>query len=205
MTVNVVPAAEPEEAVAVLCEAFFDYPVMRHVLGAKPDYTRRLRSLIGFFVAARVLRQDLILGVSDEARRLVAVALVTLPGERPVPDELSVRREAVWQELGTAERARYEAFGAASHQFDLDAPHHHLNMIGVQTSHAGRGLARTLLDHVHGLADADPGSSGVTLSTETSRNVALYEHFGYRRLGYARVALDLETWAFFRASPSAAR
>jgi GNAT superfamily N-acetyltransferase len=64
-------------------------------------------------------------------------------------------------------RARYEAFGAATQSYAVAAPHHHLNMIGVRRSHAGRGLARLLLYHVHALAEADAGSAGVTLSTAT--------------------------------------
>lgn len=202
MAITVLSSTHSDSALDVLCEAFTDYPVMRHVLGPAPGYPHRLHTLIGLFLAARVLREDLVLGVTDAADRLAAVALVTLPGERAAPEDLAIRREAVWRELGTGERARYDAFGEASHQFDIHAPHHHLNMIGVRPSHVGHGLARILLDHVHGLAEADPGSSGVTLSTETGHNVRLYEHFGYQRLGYARVAADLETWAFFRPAHS---
>lgn len=176
---------------------------MRHVIGQTPAYAARLETLIGFFVAARVHRQDLILGLRDEDR-LVAAALVTLPGERPIPEALTRHREAVWSDLGPEARARYEAFAAATQQYALAAPHHHLNMIGVRRSHVGRGLARILLDHVHGIAGADPGSAGVTLSTETGANVSLYEHFGYRQLGHVRVEPGLETWVFHRPRPDIA-
>lgn len=62
----------------------------------------------------------------------------------------------------------------------------------------GPALPRVLLDHVHQLADHDPDSSGVTLSTEGSRNVPPYERFGYQHRGYARIAPELETWSFYR-------
>jgi GNAT superfamily N-acetyltransferase len=198
MPIQILSPSRSEEAAAVLAEAFYDYPVMRFVLGPDGDYGRRLQTLIGFFVAARVLREELVLGVTEADHRLAAVALVSLPGPRPVPDELVRRREVVWHELGGAERARYEAFGQASQRFELESPHHHLNMIGVRPAHAGTGLARVLLDQVHQLADHDPGSSGVTLSTEDPRNLPLYERFGYQHRGYARVAPELETWSFFR-------
>lgn len=184
--------------VAVLCEAFFSYPVMRHVLGSVPDYPTRLRTLIGFFVDARFLRQDLVLGVFDRNLTLAAAALVTLPGDKPAPAALAGRREATWQELGNAERARYDEYGMASHQFDILESHHHLNMIGVRQAYHGQGYARTLLDHLHRLVDLDPVSHGVTLSTETQRNVGLYERFGYTHLGHARISTALETWAFYR-------
>jgi GNAT superfamily N-acetyltransferase len=138
------------------------------------------------------------LGVHDEEGILAAVALVTLPGERDAPEALLLRRDALWRELGAAERQRYEAFGEAAGRFTVEAPHHHLNMIGVRRSHAGRGLARQLLGAVHGLSEADPSSSGVTLSTEDPRNLSLYPRFGYQLLGHAAVADELETWAFFR-------
>ena len=201
MPVTTLSPAQADTALSVLCEAFHDYPVMRFVLGAAPGYDCRLRTLIGFFVTARILREDLILGLTDDDGAVAAVALVTLPREREPPEALAVRREAVWQELGPAERARYEAFGAAAREFDIEAPHHHLNMIGVRPSHAGRGHASPLLHHVHALAEMDPGSAGVSLSTESEHNVKLYEHFGDHQLGYARVAEELEMRAMFRPSP----
>lgn len=193
-----VPSAETDAVVAVLCDAFYDYPVMRYVLGSSGSYDDRLRRLIGFFVSARVLRHEPVLGVNDGDGNLVAVALVTLPGDRPSPPALEARREAVWSELGAAERKRYDTFGEAGRQHLIERPHHHLNMIGVRPSWAGRGLARTLLTAVHDLAYADPQSSGVSLSTETSQNVPLYLGFGYQILGHTRVSDQLETWAFFR-------
>ena len=198
MSVTHLPPSDADIAVDVLCDAFHDYPVMRYVLGASPDYDQRLHTLVGFFVAARVLRDDPILAVHDDGRA-VGVGIVTLPRERPVPKELVARREATWRELGAAERERYEAFGAAMKPFAVAGPHHHLNMLGVRRSHAGRGFARTLLEAVHALAEADRASCGVTLSTETENNVALYRHFGYRLLGRVHVAEGLESWAFFRA------
>jgi hypothetical protein len=45
----------------------------------------------------------------------------------------------------------------------------------------------------------DPGSAGVSLSTEVRRNVDLYRHFGYEVTGEARVSEELMTWGMFRA------
>jgi GNAT superfamily N-acetyltransferase len=189
--------ARPADAVAVLCDAFRDYPVMRYVLGPADDFDRRLERLIGFFVAARADREEPVLGIAD-AEALVAVALVTPPASGPAPDALAARRDVVWAELGADARRRYDTYGAAAGQFAVPGPHHHLNMIGVRRSHLGRGLARTLIDAVHNLAQAHPSSEGVSLTTETASNVALYEHFGYRVRGRARVADGLDTWMMFR-------
>ena len=198
MLVSKLSSAQTEDAVTVLCDAFQDYPVMRYVLGSTGDYERRLRTLIGFFVSARAYREEPVLGVHDRAGTLSAVAVVSLPGQREAPEALAALREQVWAQLGAQERQRYEAYGAACAPFAITSPHYHLNMIGVRRSHAGRGLARKLLEAVHRLSDADAGSSGVSLTTETIQNLPLYEHFGYRRMGHALVGEGLETWAFYR-------
>jgi GNAT superfamily N-acetyltransferase len=188
-----------EDAVVdVLCDAFAGYPVMRYVLddtAAADD--PRLRMLVGFFARARLWRGHPVFGIRD-GDTMAAVATVTPPDGGPEPPGLAALREVVWGELGADALERYEAFGRASRKFEAPEWHHHLNMIGVRTAQQGRGLARPLLEAVHQLAATDPGSAGVTLTTERRANLPLYDHFGYRRIGHARVAEGLETWGFFR-------
>jgi hypothetical protein len=57
-----------------------------------------------------------------------------------------------------------------------------------------------LLEEVARLAEADGDSAGVSLSTENSRNVELYRHFGYRVVGEAEVAEGLVTWGMMRGA-----
>lgn len=191
LTADDVPAV-----IDVLCDAFVDYPVMRFVLG-DDDYERRLPRLVRFFVLARVLRGETLLGVG-EGGALRGAALVSRP-ESPSPPTLAALREEVWLELGSGARARYEAFGAATAAFVVDAPHIHLNMLGVRRSDHGAGLGRRLTDRVHGISASDPTSTGVTLTTEDESNVAFYEHLGYEVLGRAEVGPGLRSWGFFRA------
>lgn len=188
-----------EDAVVdVLCDAFAGYPVMRYVLDSPaPAHDPRLRMLVGFFARSRLWRGHPVFGLRDRDA-VAAVATVTPPDGGPEPPALAELRDAVWAELGKDARERYEAFGRATRTFEPAGRHHHLNMIGVRPAHQGRGLARPLLEAVHQLAAADPGSAGVTLSTETPENLPLYEHFGYRRTGHAWVDEGLETWGFFR-------
>jgi len=51
------------------------------------------------------------------------------------------------------------------------------------------------------MSAAHPQSPGVSLSTEVPGNVPMYEHFGYRVVGSARVAPELTTWVLFRRDP----
>ena len=185
-----------DEVVHVLCEAFADYPVMRYVLGDRPPYAERLRTLIRFFHGARVLRDDAILGVSD-GEELVAVALCSLP-DRVAPPELDVLREQTWAALGADARERYGDCVRAWESTGVDEPNIHVNMVAVLPGHQGRGLARVLLERVHAMSRERADSRGVTLTTESERNVALYRHMGYRIVGRATIAPGVETWDFFR-------
>lgn len=196
---RLVGPTESDAILDALCDAFHDYPVMRFVLGDRPDYAPRLRTLIGLFTQARVARGDLVLGVDGPGGRLAAAALVNLPGDPTPAPWFEEFREQVWRELGPAERARYELYGTVSHAHDPTEPHHHLGMIGVRGEHQGEGLGRALMEAVQAAAEADSASLGVSLTTEVARNVALYEHFGYRVVGHSRVAPTLETWSLFRA------
>jgi ribosomal protein S18 acetylase RimI-like enzyme len=188
--------ATADVVVRVLCEAFADYPVMRYVLGDRDGYPERLHTLIGFFHGARVLRNDAILGISD-GLELCGVALCSLP-DRVEPPELDLLRERTWAALGADARARYDDCVRAWESTGVDEPNIHVNMLAVLPDRQGRGLARALLDRVHAMSRERADSRGVTLSTESDRNVALYRHLGYRVVGQATIAPGLETWDFFR-------
>ncbi len=186
------------EITRVLCEAFYDYPVMQYVIGGPhDDYERRLSTLVHFFVMARVLCNEELLGIG-EGTDLAAAALVSYPGRGGAPAELVTLRNEVWRGLGTESRSRYEAYSAYCAPFDLDVPHIHLNMIGVSRAAQGSGLGRELIDHVHLMSRKDTSSQGVTLTTEDPANVPLYEHFGYTVVGQTRVSPTLGVWGFFR-------
>lgn len=191
------PPERATEVTALFVDAFRDYPVMRYVLGPGPDYDERLPLLIGLFVAGRALRGEPMLGIEDPDGTLVGAATMSRPGAEP-PAPFLTLRESVWSTLGGAARERYERYGATADRFRVEAPHHHLNMIGIRRTHAGRGLSRPLLEAAHRLTRDDPAATGVTLNTENPANVSYYEHFGYRVLGHATVAPGFETWAFFR-------
>lgn len=186
------------QSVDVLFEAFSDYPVMRYMLGpAEGDYEDSLRRLIHYFVMARFLRTEPVLGVLDGSDA-VASAIVTLPGDRQPPPEMAELREQVWAAIGPVARSRYEEYGEACLEFELDAPTYHLNMIGVREAARGRGLGRLLIEAVHRMSLDDALSTGVTLTTEVAENIPLYEHLGYEIIGHARFGVGVETWGFFR-------
>jgi hypothetical protein len=135
-----------DDVIDVCADAFVDYPVMRFVVGEEGDVRGRVRRLVALFVTRRVRRGGPMLGVR-EAGRLVGAAVLTLPAEPPPPADIGEIAEAAWRDLGKPARERYQRYAdATSSVFAGLGPHHHLNMIGIRGSHAGRGLARPLMD-----------------------------------------------------------
>jgi ribosomal protein S18 acetylase RimI-like enzyme len=187
------------EITDVLCEAFYNYPVMKYVLGEKQDYDTRLRKAISFFVSARALRNEPLLGIYNLDKKLVAAATVTLPGEIPSPPELFKLRDEIWADIGSEEKARYENYGNVAIGLLPKEPHHHLNMIGVRNAYQGKGFARQLINAVEELVSEHPTSTGVSLNTEVESNVNFYLHLGFELLGKATVDKDIDTWGFFKA------
>lgn len=171
----------------VLCEAFYNYPVMKYVLGEKEDYDTRLRKAVTFFVSARALRKEPMFGIYNEEKNLVATATVTLPEEISNPEELLKKRDTLWAELGSEEKARYENYGNVAFGLLPKEPHHHLNMVGVRNAYQGKGLARQLINEVEKLVLAHPTSAGLSLNTEVEANVNFYLHLGFKLLGKASV------------------
>lgn len=204
MSVRALSAGEARPATEILCEAFFEYPVMRWVLqSAGADYGRRLARMVGFFVTARTFRGEPLLGIDHEGR-LGAVAMLSDPSGPPSPPELGVEREAMWSDLGQEAHARYEAFGEACAPLLVTEPHLHLNMIGTLREARGKGYGRVLLEYVHTMSERDPDSGGVSLTTEDPANVPLYESFGYEITGHATVSAEVQTWAFYRPNSQGA-
>ena len=211
------PPERVAEAIEVLADAFRDYPVMRFVAGgasamaapvpgsasrAGQQHDEAIRILVTFFVMARVLRGEPVLGVEitedGGSVTLAAVATLTLPGSGDAPDELARYRDRTWGTLGDEARARYEQLGLMWSEFHTREPHHHLNMIGVRRAFAGRGLGRILLDEVHRLSQEDPDSAGVSLTTEDPANVEIYRHVGYEVTAEGELPGVLRTWGMFR-------
>ncbi|HEY0673134.1 MAG TPA: GNAT family N-acetyltransferase [Longimicrobiales bacterium] len=192
-----IPSSDAPEVVSVLWESFFDYPVMRHVLrDSGLDYAQQLQQLIGLFVSARALRDDVMLGIKHGGE-LVAVVTTSNPADTPHPD-FAPLRDQVWHALGADALARYQQYVTAWEAMATHVPQLHVNMIGVRRAFQRSGLARQLLNEVHEMAKRSPSVTGVSLTTEDERNVPLYQRHGYQIIGETQIAPGLKTWSFFR-------
>jgi hypothetical protein len=174
---------------------------MRFVVGPDhDDYDARLAHLIGLFVFRRVKQNGPLFGLADEAgvahrRGDDDAAARAADARRP---SRGARNEDIGPRSGTMHAIGISSMPRRPGRFSIDRPHHHLNMIGIVQAHAGRGHARTCSMPSPASRRTIPGLAGVTLTTELPKNVAIYEHFGYRVTGRVRVAPDLETWAMLQ-------
>ena len=197
-TVRALPPERLPDVVDVMADAFAEYPLMLHLVGPEGDVSARVRALVDLFVSRRLRRGGPMFGVEDpDSGRLVGATILTLPGEPAPSVEWQAWQQTRWETLGADTKARYDHYAGLWPSLEA-TPHHHLNMIGMRRDFAGRGWARPLLEHVIALADQDPASSGVTLTTEVPRNVELYQYFGFQIVGRQSVTAALETWGFFR-------
>jgi len=199
-SVRALDGDDRDNVVAVLVDAFRAYPVMRHVLGPAGE---GLDALLGFYTDQRFENGWPVLGVEADdpladdpnaTQRLVGVALMTPPEPRATEATAHLERDLSIQ-IGEEAYRRLLAFEAASDANEPPGRHHFLGMLAVRRSAQGLGHSRTLLDAVKQVA-IDEGTRRVVLSTEDPKNLALYEHLGFRQHGHQTVegTPPLDTW-----------
>lgn len=198
-SVETLGSADVSQIVSVLSEVFFDYPLMRFVLGTGHDYSANLGRLVEFLVMSRLLRDDVLLGVRG-ADGLDAVAVARYPEQDGSSSELSSIREDTWSRLGPDARDRFDLFRATRDSVTVDTPNLHLNMFGVRHTAQGHGYAEALMDAVHELSVFTPTSTGVTAITERESTLPLYASNGFEIVGAADVGAAFTAWGLYRAN-----
>jgi GNAT superfamily N-acetyltransferase len=189
------------EAVEVLSEAFYDYPVMRHVLRASgPRYGESLDQLVAFFCERRLAGPGSVLGVSVDGA-LAGVAVTDVPGSGDGEDDVAeeerrARVRRLVSQIGGEAVSRLREYDEVAENLMPAGSYHYLGMLGVRERFQGTGVGKRLVEATQASAEADRGSSGVCLHTETPGNVPLYEHLGFELVGEDEVAA-LRTWCMF--------
>jgi len=188
-----------EEAIEILSLAFERDPLMKFISEKSTSVFKR--SLAEFFRFSCEVRFDLewaLLGCIHDSK-LVGVACVTEPEEKPWPESLNRTHERLNSVIGPEATNRLERFSELTDVYRPDEPHFYLDDIGVHPAYQGMGVGRLLLNEVHALSERHPGSIGVGLDTENENNVALYERFGYSVV--VKTELDgMELWSMFRSN-----
>ena len=196
-TIVPLTSADLDGAAALFAYTFDTNPFLRRLLAtATIGYRPALRELFYFTCEKRGLTGGLHLGCRI-GERLLGGAGITPPEFVPWPHALATRYEWFRSAIGPQATAEYERFVTLVGRHRPTRPHHTLEVIGVRPQARGRGHGRALLDAIHAIAESHPGSTGVYTNTTSVQSVALYEHFGYRVVGWEPFG-DHDIWCLFR-------
>ncbi len=192
------------QAVAVLVEAFNNYPAMRefffrHATDAK-EYQRWLYLTMGLTFDRSLYLHDPLAGIIRN-ETLVAVMCCLRPGmsqEEDWPEPLQ-KTYATWvNAVGEEGVRKFELYAEVCDQHRPSGHHYFVDCLGVLDSHRGNGYAKALLQYCVNLSNADPDSNGVALDTEAARNVAFYQRLGYELTGESEIE-EMQCWHFFKS------
>ncbi len=167
------------EAAEVLGRAFKDDPLSVAVLRGQPP-AERVKHMAALFTAelSVCVRRGGPLAVTEHDKTLAA-AIIYPPGTYPVP-----LHEQVKVVLKTIGGAGLYGLGRATGAFGDLAKHHpkdnhyYLQFIGVEPALQGKGMGSSILSRLVQRADYD--RVGCYLKNPNSRNVPLYQRFGFQ-------------------------
>lgn len=198
MNLQLLNSDNREAIVDVLVRAFHDYPAMRYFLKVRGDeYRDQLRVLNAYYTDARLLRGWPVIGVMV-GRDLSAVALVSPPLDSP-PESLPELVANVRSAVGESAWKRMKEFDRLCDSTLPQAPHHFLGMLAVHPKHQSSGQGTKLLDRVKEMSVSEQ-SRGVTLTTETEKNVDYYTRLGFDVVGETDFG-TLTSWIMRWANP----
>jgi ribosomal protein S18 acetylase RimI-like enzyme len=170
----------------MLGRAFFDSPLIRHVL---PDEKRRRASLSWFMgrIAGHTLRHG-VAYKSDEYA--TGVALWFPPSNLHITLPQLVTAHAFLLPLyfgvaGSLRYLRYLDYMEGLHKRDFSAPHWYLCMLGVEPERQRQGIGSRLLEQT--LQRLDDADLPCYLETDKEENVDFYRKFAFkvRHAGFA--------------------
>ncbi len=203
---TIVPLSDGDllAAAAGLAKAFQDDPLQTYVF---PDPAERAARSPGHF--APLLRYGMRFGEVLTTSDPSAGAAVWLgPNAWEVTPERAAAAglDDLPTIMGAAAAKRFFSVLAAVdpyHHNDVPAAHWYVMVVGVSPEAQGQGLGRALLQPIIDRADA--AGQPCYLETTQPKNVAFYEHLGFRRVvDTVESGSGLRVWTFCR-DPSAPR
>jgi len=192
--------AEVKPAAGLMARAFQDYPLSAYFI---PDDSMRRRKQVLMFQS--LVRQGVTCGEAyATSAKLEGVA---------VWFRSDTRRGTFWSNilsghflfpilLGSGTVSRQKAYGeyaTSVRKRQAPFPHWHLQLLGIDPVYQGKGYASVLLKSVFERIDKE--GLPCFLETQAEKNVALYEHLGFRVVEVGTVpGSDVQSWAMLRES-----
>lgn len=182
-----------------LSRAFAAYPMIRYFLDPLPASARR--ALCEQMFRGTALRRLAMgwpwLGVRADGE-LAGVACVSTPQSKPDTPELVEDGEDFARRAGEEVMERIVQYSTWCEQ-NADPPDTwELTVLGTDPDFQGRGIGKALLAEVHRRAAQARGIVSVSLTTQSPRNVALYERAGYEVTAHGWIGGEVESWAMLR-------
>lgn len=168
------------EASKILASAFYDYKTIQNFINDKTSkYESKLKYLIEYLCEVTFLYDDLVLVVIDNDE-VVAAALVQIPGEKTILEQISDMDALLRDKIGNKAFQKFNDYEDMTNRYKPDYPHYYIDTIGVQPNRQGKGYGRFLLEKISELVEEDKTCNTICLFTETPENVTFYGHLGYR-------------------------
>jgi ribosomal protein S18 acetylase RimI-like enzyme len=186
------------QAAEVLAKAFQEYPLIAHFI---PDASKRLKTQARAFQT--LLKDGIKYGeVYATSPKLEAVAVWYWPENPPNPR----KRTPFFSRIGASlfsdrERSKkeriFQEYANVVRQRAVPGQHAYLQILGIYPAYQGQGYAGGLLRPM--LMRADREGLQCFLETQSAKNVALYEHFGFRVVEVGIIpGSDIKSWAMVR-------
>ena len=199
--INPLNTKHRENIIEIITNAFENYPLMKYFFGE--SHKQSLRHLSQFICEEEPEDDKLqLLGAFVEGD-LQGVAHISLPQNEdnnhdvettPTPLEIKFA-EAV----GEQALMRIEAYYDLKKANKPSSPHFYINIFAVNPQNQGKGIGTAILSHIHQMSEQYPDSHGVAHDTQTEKNAAYYQRFGYNISNTAKLE-NVNNWFMFRAN-----
>ncbi|MBF0498243.1 MAG: GNAT family N-acetyltransferase [Deltaproteobacteria bacterium] len=190
--------ADAELVAQILGEAFRDDPVMTYLCPNRPEFPTWLY----YSMVRRFFLKHHQVYVTDDGS---GTAMWLPPGVTFKSYPLRGTLDTLWIFLSKVGYQGYRRLQALARYFDAHhpaEPHFYLNSIGVRPNQAGRGIGSALLQEV--LTRCDREGIPAYLENTKSKNLPLYERFGFRVTTQGRLPHDGPPIWFMLRQPAAA-
>jgi GNAT superfamily N-acetyltransferase len=190
--------ADIKRAAGVIAKAFQDYPLSVYFI---PDDSKRRKKQPAIFrpMISRGLKYGEVYTTSPKFEG-VAVWFRSTTGRDSIWSMFSFGFLVIPFITGISNSIRQISFGLRTESIRkrvAPVPHLHLQLLGVDPVYQGQGFSSKLLRPM--LARADKEGIPCFLETQAEKNVALYEHFGFRVVDeWKKAGTDIHSWAMLR-------
>jgi GNAT superfamily N-acetyltransferase len=182
----------------VFGRAFVTEPMMQWPLGEHGDIEQRTTRAFEYFLESLIER-----GLVWEAGRGMGAAVWIPPAQLDAWEEAQRRNARIFSLADDGGR-RWDAFWEWVESKTPDEPLWLLDSVAVEPGMQGRGIGSALIEFGLTMARA-ADATGMFLETGTSRNVPLYERFGFRVVEAADAPAAARTSGSCAGTPDLAR